>query len=82
MSDDITDSIDAGIDRRGTVYGLYSISELIGVSPWYYMADSPPQRHSTIFANNMTVVQGAPSVKYRGFFVGASRNNCVPWLDG
>lgn len=25
----------AGSDRRGTVYGVYEISEQIGVSPWY-----------------------------------------------
>ena len=25
----------AGSDRRGTAYGLFSISEAIGVSPWY-----------------------------------------------
>ena len=25
----------AGSDRRGTAYGMFSISEVIGVSPWY-----------------------------------------------
>lgn len=25
----------AGSDRRGTVYGIYELSEQIGVSPWY-----------------------------------------------
>ena len=24
-----------GSDRRGTVYGIYELSEQIGVSPWY-----------------------------------------------
>ena len=28
-----------GNDKRGTIYGIYHLSELIGVSPWYYMAD-------------------------------------------
>lgn len=67
-----------GSDRRGTVYGLYSVSEQIGVSPWYYWADSPPQKHSTIHATNTTVVQGSPSVKYRGFFL----NDEAPALTG
>ncbi|MBN2843188.1 MAG: hypothetical protein JXM68_08860, partial [Sedimentisphaerales bacterium] len=31
----------AGSDRRGTAYGVLSISEAIGVSPWYYWADVP-----------------------------------------
>lgn len=32
-----------GSDRRGTAYGLFSISELIGVSPWYWWADALSQ---------------------------------------
>lgn len=31
----------AGSDRRGTAYGLLSISKAIGVSPWYWWADAP-----------------------------------------
>ncbi|KAK5130552.1 hypothetical protein LTR08_001932 [Meristemomyces frigidus] len=68
----------AGSDRRGTVYGLYSVSEQIGVSPWYYWADSPPQKHDSIHAANVTTVQGSPSVKYRGFFI----NDEAPALTG
>lgn len=26
----------AGSDKRGTIYGIYDISEKIGVSPWYW----------------------------------------------
>ena len=26
----------AGSDRRGAIYGLYDISEQMGVSPWYW----------------------------------------------
>ncbi|KAK4903098.1 hypothetical protein LTR27_000026 [Elasticomyces elasticus] len=68
----------AGSNRRGTVYGLYSLSEQIGVSPWYYWADSPPQKHESIHATNTTVVQASPSVKYRGFFL----NDEAPALTG
>ncbi len=31
----------AGSDKRGTIYGIYEISERIGVSPWYWWADAP-----------------------------------------
>ena len=68
----------AGSDRRGTVYGLYDVSEQIGVSPWYFWADSPPQKHDCIYAMNTTKVQPSPSVKYRGFFL----NDEAPALTG
>jgi len=31
-----------GSDRRGTAFGLTSLSEAIGVSPWYWWADVTP----------------------------------------
>ena len=31
----------AGSDRRGAAYGLYDLSEKIGVSPWHWWADVP-----------------------------------------
>ncbi|KAK6434988.1 hypothetical protein LTR95_008823 [Oleoguttula sp. CCFEE 5521] len=68
----------AGSNRRGTIYGLYSISEQIGISPWYWYADSPPQKHSGIWAQTTTVVQKSPSVRYRGFFI----NDEAPALTG
>ena len=38
----------AGSDRRGTVYGIYALSEKIGVSPWYWWADAPVRQLDTI----------------------------------
>src|SRR3954470_17273887 len=35
----------AGSDKRGTIYGIYDLSEQIGVSPWYWWADVPPHKH-------------------------------------
>jgi len=34
----------AGSDKRGTIYGIYDLSEQIGVSPWYWWADVPIAR--------------------------------------
>ena len=28
-----------GSDKRGTIYGIYELSEQIGVSPWYDWAE-------------------------------------------
>jgi hypothetical protein len=34
----------AGSDKRGTIYGIYEMSQQIGVSPWYYWADVPVEK--------------------------------------
>lgn len=41
-----------GSDKRGTIYGIYELSRQIGVSPWYWMADAPIQKHEQIFAKS------------------------------
>ena len=37
-----------GSDKRGTIYGIYSLSEEAGVSPWYFWADVQPHTHNSI----------------------------------
>src|SRR5690606_525551 len=37
-----------GSDRRGASYGLFSISEVIGVSPWYWWADVPVKKRDKL----------------------------------
>ena len=60
----------AGADARGTIYGIYTISEEIGVSPWYWMSDAPVAVKDQIQVNYSTAhVEGTPSVKYRGIFI-------------
>ncbi|KAH7030226.1 hypothetical protein B0J12DRAFT_322533 [Macrophomina phaseolina] len=71
----------AGSDKRGTIYGLYDISEQIGVSPWYFMADVPPASHAAIYALNTTKTQGPPSVKYRGFFINDEAPALTGWMN-
>ena len=39
----------AGSDKRGTVYGIYELSRQIGVSPWYYWADVPVEKHADLY---------------------------------
>lgn len=58
----------AGSDKRGTIYGIYSISELIGVSPWVYFADVVPEQNTTLSipASRLNRSSREPSVKYRG----------------
>ena len=58
-----------GSDKRGTIYGVYELSRQIGVSPWYWMADAPIQKHEQIFAKSGVYTDGEPKVKYRGIFI-------------
>ena len=59
----------AGSDKRGTIYGIYDISEKIGVSPWYWWADVPARRSASLYVKAGRYVQPSPKVKYRGIFI-------------
>lgn len=68
----------AGSDRRGTVYGIYELSEQIGVSPWYDWADAPVARHADVSIERGRYTAGEPAVEYRGIFL----NDEAPCLTG
>jgi hypothetical protein len=70
----------AGSDKRGTIYGLYDISEQIGVSPWYWWADVPPKTKTGIWALPVKKVQGPPSVQYRGIFLNDEAPALSNWV--
>ncbi len=59
----------AGSDKRGTIYGVYEVSEQIGVSPWYWWADVPTVRRDSVFIRPVRLVEAGPVVKYRGIFL-------------
>ncbi|MBN1397971.1 MAG: glycosyl hydrolase 115 family protein [Bacteroidetes bacterium] len=58
-----------GSDRRGAAYGVFTLSEKIGVSPWYWWADVPVEKHNEIYLENCEYVSNSPAVKYRGIFI-------------
>jgi hypothetical protein len=68
----------AGSDKRGTIYGIYDLSEEIGVSPWYWWADVPVEHKDTLYVKAGRWVEGEPAVKYRGIFL----NDEEPALGG
>ena len=71
----------AGSDKRGTIYGIYEVSRLIGVSPWVWWGDSLPQKQDAIvFDKNFRQVNGEPSVKYRGFFMNDEAPSLAGWM--
>ncbi len=60
----------AGSDLRGTIYGIYHISEEIGVSPWYWFSDVCIKTcEEVILDYTKPFISKEPSVKYRGIFI-------------
>jgi hypothetical protein len=70
----------AGADLRGTIFGLYDVSEQIGVSPWWWFADVAVRKASGIWALGGKKVQGSPSVKYRGIFINDEQPGLTNWI--
>lgn len=58
-----------GSDRRGAAYGVFTLSEKMGVSPWYWWADVPVEKHSEIYLEKCNYTSSSPAVKYRGIFI-------------
>jgi hypothetical protein len=68
----------AGSDKRGTIYGIYELSEQLGVSPWYWWADVPVKKHKEAYILPGRYASGEPAVRYRGIFL----NDEAPCLTG
>ena len=68
----------AGSDKRGTIYGIYELCSQMGVSPWYYWADVPVERKSSIGISDGVYTDGEPAVRFRGIFL----NDEAPALSG
>ena len=69
----------AGSTPRGTAYGLFELSRLIGVSPWTWWADVVPEPRIELYATAGTITSKEPSVKYRGFFINDEDWGMKPW---
>ncbi len=71
-----------GSDKRGTIYGIYHISEMMGVSPWVYWGDVTPVKKDKISFTNesYTYTSKEPSVKYRGIFLNDEAPSLTGWV--
>ena len=69
----------AGSDKRGTIYGIYDISEKIGVSPWYWWADVPVKKSNELYVKAGKYIQDPPKVKYRGIFINDEEPSFGQW---
>lgn len=60
----------AGSDKRGTIYGLFRLSEMLGVSPFVNWIGLPPRKRDSFeLEDGYKYVSKEPSVRYRGFFI-------------
>ncbi|WP_255439198.1 glycosyl hydrolase 115 family protein [Aestuariibacter sp. GS-14] len=71
----------SGFDRRGVIYGIYDLSDKIGVSPWYWWADVPIVKREGLYINEGTQVNDAPKVKYRGIFLNDEAPALTNWTQ-
>ncbi len=71
----------AGSDKRGTIYGIYDVSEKIGVSPWYFWADVPVKKSKELWVQFGRYVQESPKVKYRGIFINDESPSFTGWCN-
>lgn len=71
-----------GSDKRGAIYGLYHISEAMGVSPWIYWGDAVPDQQKDIVLSNwdLETTSKEPSVKFRGIFLNDEAPSLTSWV--
>lgn len=67
-----------GSDRRGTAFGVFELSKMIGVSPWVWWADVAPIHRESLYIKGSTTI-GPPSIKYRGIFLNDEDWGLKPW---
>jgi hypothetical protein len=68
----------SGSDRRGTAFGIFHLSRLMGVSPFVWWADVTPQKKTQLYLSG-SYVSKPPSVKYRGIFINDEDWGLYPW---
>ena len=72
----------AGSDKRGTIYGIYELSQQIGVSPWYDWADVPAEKHEQLYIKKGIFTDGEPAVRYRGIFLNDEAPCLTSFMQG
>lgn len=69
----------AGSDRRGTAFGVFELSRMLGVSPLNWWADVKPATKKALYITAGVSLVGPPSVKYRGIFINDEDWGIQPW---
>lgn len=59
-----------GSDKRGTIYGMFRVSEMIGITSLVFFGDNVPKVRDNVSVDiKSPIVSKEPSVEYRGFFI-------------
>ena len=58
-----------GSEKRGTIYGLFHLSELMGVSPLVDWCDIMPAKKESFELEDFGYISHQPAVRFRGFFI-------------
>lgn len=59
-----------GSDARGLAYGVFHVSEQIGVNPWYWFADVPVLPAKIAVRDyEENYLSSSPTIRYRGIFI-------------
>jgi hypothetical protein len=69
----------AGSDARGTAYGVFTLSEKLGVSPWYWWADVPVKQQKVLTIQQPQYISASPRIKFRGIFINDEDWGLQPW---
>ncbi|HQK40070.1 MAG TPA: glycosyl hydrolase 115 family protein, partial [Flavobacterium alvei] len=69
----------AGTDPRGTAFGVFDLSQKMGVSPWYWWTDVPVAKQKELILTQNSFQSKAPSVKFRGIFLNDEDWGLRPW---
>ena len=76
----------AGSDKRGTIYGLFHLSEMLGVSPCQLVGGQAATKEEFLLADGYKYLSKEPSIRYRGFFINdewpAFANWCLKHFGG
>ena len=71
-----------GSDARGLAYGVFHISEQIGVNPWYWFADVPVSKKTDKVKDfKENYVSKSPTIKYRGVFLNDEDWGLKTWAE-
>ncbi|WP_282593098.1 glycosyl hydrolase 115 family protein [Gaoshiqia sediminis] len=69
-----------GADPRGTIYAIYSFSEMfLGVKPlWFWASEHPSKKGIVRIPDDFRKIYPTPDVKYRAWFPN-DRDLIIPW---
>ena len=70
----------AGTDRRAVAYGAFTVSERMGVSPFYWWADVSVKKQAEVYVK-ADYASVKPSIRYRGIFLNDEDWGLKPWAS-